>query len=338
LVNKNVRVKIKLYSKADFVNKPLFIFGVPRSGTTLISMILNQTREIYIPPETHYFEGYLHRYTKINGSKNKEKYKVLVKMYLELGPSDFNSIGSFEFSDAELNNIYSSSINGEYNAVTTLNNIMELVCIKNNVKQWGEKTPNHFRRYEEIKAYYPTATFINIYRDPRDVVLSLSNVGFEKGHIFSWIRNWRLNIESMHNGSIFNIKYEDLLVNTEEVLSNLFFRLNILNKSITDDIINVKNPNFSISKEPWKKKNLTNRINSDNRNKWKTEMRRFQIVFITLFLRDYLLELKYEIPKFTILDKFLYLPMVVYYYIVDKLFILKFNIKKIKSAFYFQIK
>ena len=38
------------------VNPPIFIVGMPRSGTTLLSNLLNATKEIYFPEETHFYQ------------------------------------------------------------------------------------------------------------------------------------------------------------------------------------------------------------------------------------------------------------------------------------------
>ena len=48
---------------------PIFIVGVPRSGTTLVSNLLNASNEIYIGPETHFF--HLKNYS--NNFKNFKK-------------------------------------------------------------------------------------------------------------------------------------------------------------------------------------------------------------------------------------------------------------------------
>ena len=37
-------------------DSPIFIVGIPRSGTTLLSNLLNATKEIYFPEETHFYQ------------------------------------------------------------------------------------------------------------------------------------------------------------------------------------------------------------------------------------------------------------------------------------------
>ena len=34
---------------------PIFVMGVPRSGTTLVSTLINASKQVYIPEETHFF-------------------------------------------------------------------------------------------------------------------------------------------------------------------------------------------------------------------------------------------------------------------------------------------
>ena len=49
---------------------PVFIVGMPRSGTTLLSNLLNASEEIYFPQETHFFSQ-LNKFKKNEGKLKK---------------------------------------------------------------------------------------------------------------------------------------------------------------------------------------------------------------------------------------------------------------------------
>ena len=173
---------------------PIFIVGVPRSGTTLVSNLLNASNEIYIGPETHFF--YLKNY--LNNFKNFKKNYLneSTNMYLKY----------FEIKDDEIN--YLNSNSSDFKSL--FYNISNLR--KSNSITWGEKTPIHFMFIRDIIKYYPNSYFINVIRDPRDTIISI-----KKQNKFLDYKERINQVKISFNLSkrypdikIYNIKYEDI--------------------------------------------------------------------------------------------------------------------------------
>ena len=69
-------------------NSPVFIIGMPRSGTTLLSTILNSTSDISFPAETHFYIQKKKFYWK-NDTANFSEFR---DFYLRQNSHYFNSL------------------------------------------------------------------------------------------------------------------------------------------------------------------------------------------------------------------------------------------------------
>ncbi len=267
------------------VNPPIFIVGMPRSGTTLLSNLLNASEEIYFPQETHFFSQ-LDKY-----KKNKSKLK--------------NSFNNFYFNK---NEIYFKSWNLDSQKIDGLNSYNEkelfedLICLlqKQNKKQfesWGEKTPIHFVYINEILKIYPKAKFVHIIRDPRDVFISMIASSWVKIFPFEEkISQYKISCQihlSTHE-NICSVKYEDLVKEPEKNLKKIF---SFTNLNYTDQILQNfnkdENLNFSEKFEPWKKNNK-NSIDAKSMFKWKKKVDRPLNYYISNKLKTEILQLNYE--------------------------------------------
>jgi hypothetical protein len=93
--------------------------------------------------------------------------------------------------------------------------------------RWGDKTPRNIEFYSEITDLFPTAKFLIIIRDCRDVALSLRDVRF--GHISAissatrWANDARraLALQAAYPTQVQITRYEDLLTKPDETLQTM---------------------------------------------------------------------------------------------------------------------
>jgi hypothetical protein len=244
-------------------DSPIFIVGMPRSGTTLLSNLLNASEEIYFPQETHFFSQ-LNKYLK-NKSKLNNSFK---NFYLNKNEIYFKSW-----------NLDSQKIDGLKDS-NEKELFEELICLlqKQNKKQfekWGEKTPIHFVYINEILKIYPKAKFVHIIRDPRDVFSSMIASSWVKIFPFEEkISQYKIScqIHLSISENICSVKYEDLVKEPEKNLKKIF---SFTNLNYTDQILfnfnKDENLNFSEKHEPWKQNNK-NSIDVKNIFKWKNKV------------------------------------------------------------------
>lgn len=235
--------------------EPLFIVGMPRSGTTLIQGILCNSQKYFPLPETHFFVRAAYRLPEINLNKadrNRIRRKLLKKSRIKIDQ---------EFPDD----------------LTTQKDIFEYLVNQfnpNGARTFLEKTPRHVFFYSKILEYYPDAKFICMVREPKNVVSSqLANSPKPKkslirlSMLYKKIANVVLKMKEQNN--VLLIKYENLTTQAESTLRNI---CNFLGISYEAKLLEkVAAPGGIVSKhEFWKDKNI--KVNSIQKNipeKWK---------------------------------------------------------------------
>ncbi len=124
----------------------------------------------------------------------------------------------------------------------------------------GDKTPQHSISMGFLQMLYPTARFVHIYRDPRDVATSAwfhegrddPKRGFEQFIEHYMNEVWPLAVRTARNDGMrmgpsqyFEIRYEDLLVKEDEILGHL---CRFLGVEDSDDAINACSESGSFRK------------------------------------------------------------------------------------------
>jgi hypothetical protein len=180
----------------------LFLVGCPRSGTTMLQQALNRHSRILIPPETALFFSVL-------GRPLQAQQRHILRLNADLGidlPIPHKRLAG----------------------VSTTHTLFEELAAryvrrmgKTGLAYFGEKSPEHLRRLPYILEAYPDAKIVVLYRDGRDVALSLTkvpwmhtdlNVNFAVWLYYCRLQHWwqRRGLEN-----ICCVRYEDLVTRPE---------------------------------------------------------------------------------------------------------------------------
>jgi hypothetical protein len=259
--------------------KPVFIVGMPRSGTTLIQGILCNTGEYFPMPETHFFVRATYGLPEENLSNKDRKriqHKLLKKSRIKL--------------DKRLPE-----------NLTTIKDIFEHVIDQFNpegTRTFLEKTPRHVFFYSKILEYYPDAKFICMIREPKNVVSSqLTNSPKQNKSVIrlSLLYNKIATaiVKIRNNNNAFLIKYEDLTTETEMILRHTCKFLNITFDSKLVD--NVAAPLGIVSDhEFWKNRNIKlATIQKNNPDKWEDAIDNNQQNLVNFITKSYAAQFGY---------------------------------------------
>lgn len=193
---------------------PFFVVGTPRSGTTLLQVMLNRGPTLYIPPETHFLPYYSHWTGKTRSSRDQFRILDLVKQKIcdrnEL-PVDWPQL------KRELRAAPGTMLR-QFDAL-----LAHLIAQNHSNRRLGEKTPGHLHYVDDILDLYPTAQIVRLVRDGRDVVVSHNEAfGSNMLHMaFRWRQDQRRSsrlAEVVPAGQYLNVRYEGLVRESEQEL------------------------------------------------------------------------------------------------------------------------
>ncbi len=199
IFNRNLYEKYPSSGYSKF--SPIFIVGMPRSGTTLIEQILSSHHKVFGADEVEFLPKLMKKYF---GNKNLN---LFFKGVLDFNEKDFEKMGE------------------EY--------AIKMKNYSNNSERITDKLPENFLRIGFIKLILPKSKIIHCYRNPMDTCLSVFKNHFPGGKIeFGYDLDDLFGFYNLYSdlmkywndllpNFIFNIKYEKLISNTESEVRNL---------------------------------------------------------------------------------------------------------------------
>jgi len=227
---------------------PLFILGNPRSGTSLLRIMLTSHSQICIPPECGFIQWWSKKYSKWDISDTKSHLKV--REYLDdLATS--KKIETWKLDYQRLENLIVDNQPNNY-AELSLVVILLYASMQNKVPLvLGDKNNYYISHLSLLGKLYPNAKYIGIIRDGRDVACSYQEMnGIHSKSKYKPIlpqsigdiaREWDSNNQKileffalLRKKNYVFVKYEELLMRTEDALRGL---CNLLNVAFEDRML-----------------------------------------------------------------------------------------------------
>src|ERR1700685_613273 len=185
---------------------------MPRSGTTLLRLMLDAHPLLAIPPETQFIPD-LARYARGSAAEMANVIQSSERW------------GDFGITSSELG----SALIGEnaHGVSDVLRCFYRLYANDHGKERWGDKTPRYGRYLRLIKQVLPEAHFIHIVRDGRDVWLShidtnpwhASTIGDHAARWVDYIRT--VQRQGATCGPYLEIRFEDLIGDPAAILAKI---------------------------------------------------------------------------------------------------------------------
>ena len=201
---------------------PIFVVGMPRSGTKLLRDLLNQHSRISIPEvETHFLPLLIKKYGKNFDFNAKQKEELFNDFYKT----------PFFYLITKLGYQVDDKFNGLKKDVNSWESFSLLVFSFFGVKKlsnnliYGDKTPGYINHLQLLKEICPGAKFIHIIRDPRDYCLSVRNIWnkniFRAAYVWNTVLKHTSTVKENFNKDYIEVKYEELISNVEQTMRKL---------------------------------------------------------------------------------------------------------------------
>lgn len=199
---------------------PLFVLGCGRSGTTMLRLMLDAHPDLAVPWESHFIVAMwkvrrhyragsgidAHRLTKDIAASPmfgqwKVPHEILWRRIDELERPGFAEVIDAMFMS------YADS---------------------RGKRRWGDKTPLYVRSIRLLAGLFPTARFVHVIRDGRDVALSYLSVPWGPGDIWRVARKWKQDVSTgrrdgraLPASRYLEIRYEDVIRDPRDALERI---------------------------------------------------------------------------------------------------------------------
>ena len=194
-----------------------FIVGCERSGTTLLSVVLDRHSQLAIPPETGFYKELSPRIDPTN----RETLETLLSQWrrvAELGLTPHAIVDECA---------------GDHRPAVVLRSMLALFARRRGKVHCGEKTPVHRRYVKEILSDFPNARILHIFRDGRDVALSLLETPWWNASLMAAADFWLdavadlRSLEAQYPTRFMAVRLESLLATPAAVLAPIMTFLDL---------------------------------------------------------------------------------------------------------------
>ena len=257
-------------------DEPIFVFGSPRSGTSLLSRLLNAHSRIGIPLESLLYDTFWpirQHYGDLERPGGTER--LLRHMLRWMPMRAWSPVVTYEHALANLDR---RDFHGAFKA------IVSAWADSQNKPVWGEKSPWHAFYWREILEGFPNARVVHIIRDPRDASLSWKKARQGPRNVYALAKRWaqyQAVMDEVRAGwpsdAFHEIRYEGLLQDPAIVCKDL---CEFLREPFEQSMLAFHQSNERYNTDSTNRENLTRPVIADNFGKWQSELSEDEIRWI----------------------------------------------------------
>ncbi|WP_248965902.1 sulfotransferase family protein [Sphaerisporangium perillae] len=203
-------------------DRPIFVIGCPRSGTTMLQLMLHSHGRIAVPPETRFLtSAYFHR--RLHGDmRDADNRRKLAEWIATDKTTKFRELG------IERTAYVRRAVEGPGSLGSVTGEAFRAYAERFGKPRWGDKRPSYIKHVDVLLRLFPDAQFVHLIRDGRDCVASLKEMPWYTLDVFHAIATWAESVdlgwshaERLPAGTYYELRYEDLTADPESELSRL---------------------------------------------------------------------------------------------------------------------
>ena len=198
-------------------DRPIFVSGCPRSGTTLLQVMLHAHQRIAIPPEDRELLEIYHARHRFGDLREPSNHRRLAQ---RLGQVRRFRLGADAITGAVLA--------APPTLGSALGAVRQAYARRFDKPRWGDKRPVFLLEYDVILRLFPDAQLIHIVRDGRACVASLKRMPWWRFGTIGAMARWVESIKAgerlrrrLRADQYCEIRYEDLVADPRAVAQRL---------------------------------------------------------------------------------------------------------------------
>lgn len=280
------------------MERPIFVVGANRSGTTLLRLLLNAHTRIAIPEEVQYFHSYIAG-VPIEKWKEPQLSRTQYTSFLDQFLSESNVVMPELDKDEVLRTLLDS---GDTSLKAPYQVVLGQWAQYHGKVRWGEKTPANLFYADVIMEMFPEAQFIHMVRDPRAGVASMKRASFFPDDVVlnalgrrKYMTAGRAILEKhVPPESRILLQYEDLVTRPDEVIKKL---CTFLKEEYEPGMLQFHQSARQFMKEEAVSSfnaAATRPVSSEGIEKWKSQLSSYEVALIERICEEEMKEFNYE--------------------------------------------
>lgn len=264
-------------------DKPIFIVGAPRSGTTLLRNMLNRHPKIAICQDSNFY-NYVFRRSRSFGSlddpRNRQRLAMeyLSVRYIRRMQLDPEALEAALLQEGDIYQRFFLTL-------------LRVYAQKQGKTRCGDKV--HQAQFAEtLCEWYPRASIIHLVRDPRDMVASLLRLKWADqsvlGNAHLWLRCNLAARRSQHRPQYLLVRYEQLVTQPQQELGRI---CSLVGEEYSPAML-VPNHDPSTDR-PWLSR-AEEPVTTERLGKWQNQLTNDQVALIEWLVKPHMQMFAYE--------------------------------------------
>lgn len=273
------------------MTKKIIILASERSGTNLLRVLLGNHKDISAPVQAHFLNNFKRVKESYGDLNDVENGKLLLEHFLK--------VANHPFSDWKLE-IDIPDVIDKYNVCsieTAFDAIHSEYMRKEGKSNYASKDNDMFN-YIDLTEKLKTdgeVYYIYLFRDPRDHTVSWLKTPLFLHTPFDVAQKWNKEQskikEVQAKVKMFNMSYEDLITDTQKIMTNLF---NYLDMRVDENSFSTDPKNVESKRNPYWK-NLSKPIIKDNKKNYKGLLKGRELRIVETICKQNMLDLGYSL-------------------------------------------
>ena len=203
-------------------DRPIFIVGCARSGTTLLQAMVHSHPRLAMPPENRFVMPVYRNRVDFGDPRQAENRDAVARYITTTKGTKFRDLG-----------VKAADVRRRLHEVpptigSMLGAVLELFAQRFDKPRWGDKRPNYIQDLDVVLALCPDAQIIHMIRDGRDCVASLKRMPWwtfgYPASVYKWARAIDTAVEAregLRPDQYHEVRYEDLVADPRRHLEKL---------------------------------------------------------------------------------------------------------------------
>ncbi len=207
---------------AELPDRPIFVVGCARSGTTMLQMMIHAHSRLAMPPETRFLLALFADRAQFGDLVEATNVDRVADFIIDQRASRFHELDLDGAKVRELLHAAPATMG------SLIGTVFEAYATEHGKVRWGDKRPWYIHHVNRLLALFPDAQIVHIVRDGRDTTASLLNMPWYKrgftAAVLRWVRAMEMGDhlrQTLASDQYHEFRYEDLVADPEVQLRGL---------------------------------------------------------------------------------------------------------------------